>query len=136
MGSARMSPALAAAEGDPQQAASRQAGAPPADNRPAEYLRRVRGDSFLPKLPAPASPYPVSPMPRAERLRRKIVPQRGFCSIAPGNLVNEALTSGNGAVNIELMGDPYSEQILFHHESLMIPWKRPLEAPNLADIFP
>ena len=75
-------------------------------------------------------------MPLAERVRRKIVPQRGFCSIAPGDLVSECLTSGNGAMNIELMGDPYSEQILFHHESLLMPWKRPVEAPNVADIFP
>ena len=75
-------------------------------------------------------------MPLAERVRRKIVPQRGFCSIAPGDLVSESLISGNGAMNIELMGDPYSEQILFHHESLLMPWKRPLEAPQVADIFP
>ncbi len=75
-------------------------------------------------------------MPLAERVRRKIVPQRGFCSIAPGDLVSESLISGNGAMNIELMGDPYSEQILFRHESLLMPWKRPLEAPNVADIFP
>jgi hypothetical protein len=74
-------------------------------------------------------------MPLAERFSQKIVPQRGFCSIAPGNVVSEALTSGNGAMNIELMGDPYSEQILFHHESLLMPWKRPLEAPNVASIF-
>ena len=106
------------------------------DNRSAEYLRRAQQDRFLPKPPAPVRSYPISPMPLAERIRRKIVPQRGFCSIAPGNLVSESLTSGNGAMNIELMGDPYSEQILFHHESLLMPWKRPLEAPKVADIFP
>jgi hypothetical protein len=78
----------------------------------------------------------MAPMPLAERVRRKIVPRRGFCSIAPGNLVSECLISGNGAMNIELMGDPYSEQILFHHESLLMPWQHPLEAPNVADIFP
>ena len=122
---------LAAAESD-----SAKAGAASADNRPAEYLRRVQEDRFLPKPPAPARSYPISPMPLAERVRRKIVPQRGFCSIAPGNLVSESLISGNGAMNIELMGDPYSEQILFHHESLLMPWKRPLEAPKVADIFP
>ena len=75
-------------------------------------------------------------MPLAERVRRKIVPQRGFCSIAPGDLVSESLISGNGAMHIELMGDPYAEQILFHHESLLMPWKRPVEAPKVADIFP
>jgi hypothetical protein len=126
---------LAAAESDPPKT-SGQTGAPPADNRPAEYLRRARSDKFLPKPPAPARSYEVSPMPLAERVKRKIVPQRGFCSMAPGNVVSESLTSGNGAMNIELMGDPYSEQVLFHHESLLMPWKRPLEAPRVADIFP
>ena len=106
-----------------------------ADNRPAEYLRRVQKEPFIPYPPAPARSYPVSPMPLSERVGKKIVPQRGFCSIAPGNLVNQALTSGNGVMNIELIGDPYSEQILFHHESLLMPWKKPMEAPIVADIF-
>ncbi len=106
------------------------------DNRPAEFLRREQAAPYLPKPPMPARPYQVSPMPLAERVKRKIVPQHGFCSIAPGNLVSESLISGNGAMNIELMGDPYSEQILFHHESLLLPWKRPMEAPKVADIFP
>jgi hypothetical protein len=135
MGSLTISPTLAAAESDPQKTPE-QTGSRVTDNRPAEYLHRVRGDSFLPQPPAPATSYPISPMPLAERVRRKIVPQRGFCSIAPGNLVSESLTSGNGAMNIELTGDPYSEQILFHHESLLMPWRRPLEAPNVASIFP
>ena len=122
VGSLKMAPMLAAAESDP----ANKTGAPPTDNRPAEYLHRVQGDPFLPKPPVPARTYPISPMPLAERIRRKIVPQRGFCSIAPGDLVSESLTSGNGAMNIELMGDPYAEQILFHHESLLMPWKRPV----------
>lgn len=124
----------AAAEGDPQRP-SEHTTAPPADNRPAEYLHRVQGDRFLPKPPLPAT-YPISPMPLAERMRRKIVPQRGFCSIAPGKLVSDSLISGNGTMSIELTGHPYEEQILFHHESLLMPWKRPLEAPNVASIFP
>ena len=101
-----------------------------------EYLRRVQQDRFLPKPPAPAKSYSISPMPLAERVKRKIVPQRGFCSITPGNLVNESLVTGNGAMNLELMGDPYSEQVLFHHEGLLMPWKRPLEVPVVADLFP
>ncbi len=131
VGSLKLSPMLAAAENG-----SAKNGALSSDNRPAEYLRRVQGDRFLPKAPAPARTYPISPIPLAERVRRKIVPQRGFCSIAPGDLVSEALTSGNGAMNIELMGDPYAEQVLFHHESLLMPWNRPLEASKVADLFP
>ena len=131
VGSLNIAPMLAAAESD-----STKNSAPSGDNRPAEYLHRVQGDPFLPKPPMPARSYEILPMPLAERVRRKIVPQRGFCSIAPGNLVSECLTAGNGAMNIELMGDPYAEQILFHHESLLMPWQHPLEAPNVADIFP
>jgi alpha-L-fucosidase 2 len=131
VGSLKFSPALAAAENN-----SNGSGASSADNRPAEYLHRVQGDRFLPKPPVPARTYPISPMPPAERLKRNIVPQRGFCSIAPGDLVSDTLTTGNGMMNLELMGDPYSEQILFHHESLLMPWKKPAEAPKLADIFP
>ena len=134
-GSFKFLPPLMAGASDPERPSERN-GAPPEDNRPAEYLHRVQGDPFLPQPPSPARSYPISPMPLAERVARKIVPQRGFCSIAPGNLVRECLTSGNGAMNIELMGDPYAEQILFHHESLLMPWKRPLEAPAVADILP
>jgi alpha-L-fucosidase 2 len=107
-----------------------------ADNRPAEYLRKGQTERFLPKAPALGRPYPISPMPLAERIKRKVVPTRGFCSVAPGELVSESLISGNGAMNIEVMGDPYSEQVLFHHESLLMPWARPLEAPKIADLFP
>lgn len=116
----------AVAEGEPQK---------PTDHRPAEYLRRVKGDRFLPKPPSTGA-YPISPMPLAERLRRKVVPERGFCSIAPGKTVKDTLIAGNGTMHIELIGDPYAERILFHHESLLMPWKRPLEAPNVASIFP
>jgi hypothetical protein len=109
--------------------------------RSSEFLRRAQGDKFLPKAPAFAASYlspevRISPMPVAERLRRGIVPRRGFCSQIPGTTVSEGLTSGNGHMYIEVTCDPYSDQILFHHESLLMPWKRPFEAPKVADIFP
>ena len=61
------------------------------------------------------------------------MPQRGFCCLAPGG---EALSSGNGAVNIEVAGNPYTEQIPFSHESLFTPRKKSLEAPKIANVFP
>jgi hypothetical protein len=96
---------------------------------------------FPPKPPVFASSYlspevKLSPMPLSERLRRGIVPRHGFCSTIPGTTVSEGLTSGNGHMVIEVACDPYSEQILFHHESLLVPWKRPFEAPKAADVFP
>ncbi|MGA7161245.1 MAG: glycoside hydrolase N-terminal domain-containing protein [Bacteroidota bacterium] len=109
--------------------------------RSEDYLRRAQGDKYLPVPPVFAESYQqlavrVRPMPLAERLRRNIVPRHGFCSIVPGRTFSEGLTSGNGAMNIEMTCDPYSEQILFHHECLLMPWRRPLEAPKVADIFP
>ena len=158
MGSLATPPTDVAAENDPEKSPELPAGLQ-IENRPAEYLHRVQSDPLLPKPPAaagapepaatqdrppdrflpnppvPARAYSISPMPLPERVRRKLVPRRGFCSIAPGNLVSESLISGNGAMRIELMGDPYSEQILFLHEDLLMPWKRPLEAPSVSDIF-
>ena len=131
MASIKVSPLLAASEEDSQNNAGLLK-----DNRSDEYLTRAQKVPFLPGLPVTGRSYPVSPMPLEERVNQKIVPKRGFCSIEPGKWVNQALTSGNGMMNIELLGDPYSEQILFHHESLLMPWKKPMEAPNVANIFP
>jgi len=105
--------------------------------RSADYLRRAKQDKYLPKPPAfreSSGPIPVSPMPLAERLRRNVVPRRGFCSISPAS--DALLISGNGAMSIETACDPYSEQIVFRHESLFTPHKRPFEAPKIAGIFP
>ena len=136
-GSLKFLPPLIASDINPPIVAE-QARARSQDNRSADYLRRAREDKFLPKPPAfaeaaqPAG-VKISPLPLAERIKRKIVPQRGFCSLAPGS---GALLSGNGSVNIELAGDPYSEQIPFRHEMLYAPRRRPAEAPKIAEIFP
>jgi len=100
--------------------------------RSAKYLRQGQLSQFLPKLPESVSAS-ISPMPLEERIKRKIVPQRGFCSLAPGG---DSLLSGNGAMNIELMGDPFTEQIPFSHESLFAPKKKNLEAPHMANVLP
>ncbi len=102
------------------------------DNRSSEYLSIMQKEGLQTLA---GKSYPVSPVPLAERIKQKLVPQHGFCSIMPGSNVREALISGNGTMRIELMGDPYSEQILFHHESLMMPWKKPIEAPKVAHVF-
>jgi alpha-L-fucosidase 2 len=116
-------------------------GTPRKGIRSADYLLRVQRGKYLPKKPlfAESKLTPdvrISPMLLEERIKQNIVPKKGFCSIIPGKTVSEGITSGNGTMNIELTGNPYSEQILFHHESLLMPWRRPLEAPNVAAIFP
>jgi alpha-L-fucosidase 2 len=158
IGTQATSSALALAESDSQKT-SEKARAPEKGDHPADSLPVGEGpflpkppvlasnhapaatqdhplDRFLPNPLVPARSYPISPMPLQERIRRKLVPRRGYCSIAPGNLVSEALISGNGAMRVEFMGDPYAEHILFHQESLLMPWKRPIEAPNVAAILP
>lgn len=103
-----------------------------------EYLRRLRSEKYPVRLPVFAEsrlnpPVRIIPMPLGERIRRKIVPQHGFCSLAPGG---EALLTGNGSVNLELACNPYTEQIPFSHESLFIPRRKGLETPTIAHIFP
>ncbi|NMC41660.1 MAG: hypothetical protein GYA43_10920, partial [Bacteroidales bacterium] len=58
--------------------------------RSSGYLRRA---GFGKKLPKPAvslqshqtlQGIKITPMPLAERIRRKLVPQKGLCSIVPG----------------------------------------------------
>jgi alpha-L-fucosidase 2 len=128
-----------AASGSPSPASSPvpvPPGMTPSENRSEQYLRRAREEPFLPKPPVVVEvpgAVKITPMPLAERIRRKLVPQRGFCSLAPGN---GALLSGNGAVNIELTGEPYGEQISFRHELMYVPRRRPAEAPRIADILP
>ncbi|HUC84029.1 MAG TPA: glycoside hydrolase N-terminal domain-containing protein [Candidatus Acidoferrales bacterium] len=130
-GSLDLLPALTA-NADDSPRSSGQTAAPPDDNRSADYLRRAQSDQFVPKPPEFAN-VTISPMPLVERVRRNIVPRRGFCSLSPGN---DVLLTGTGAVNIELEGYPYTEQIPFHHERLFVPRRRPAECPNIADIFP
>jgi len=100
--------------------------------RSNDYLRRMQSDQFLPKQPEFVNDT-ISPMPLEERIKRKIVPQQGFCSLAPGG---DALISGNGAVNIEVAGNPYTERIPFSHESLFTPRKKSSETSKIANVFP
>jgi len=115
-----------------------QSEAAPEEIRSAQYLRRARADEYLPKPPVlKASHLPsgtaVSPMPLAERIKRNIVPRRGFCSIAPAS--DALLISGNGRMTIDTSCDPYSEQIVFRHESVFVP-HQPSAAPDIAGILP
>ena len=108
------------------------------DARTISYLRNAQEDKFLPKLPVFANSVQpgetlFEPMPLSERLKRNVVPRRGFCCTSPGG---ETLIAGNGAVNIEVIGHPYAERISLSHESLFSPRKKSFEAPKIANVFP
>ncbi len=96
------------------------------------YLQRAQSDKFLQKKPKYKNAT-IPPMPLEERIKRSIVPQKGFCSLAPGG---DALISGNGAISIEIAGNPYTEQIPLSHESLFAPRKKLLETSKIANVFP
>lgn len=98
-------------------------------------------NSLIPKNPVPISSFipedqQILSMSLAERINRKIVPQRGLCSTIPGGGRNDLLMSGNGKMYIQISGNPLSEEVIFHHERLLVPWKMPFEAPNIAYILP
>src|SRR3569623_1641670 len=113
---------------------------PPVSQVSARPLPAGLERELLPKAPLPlrgkSSGPTIRQMSVQERERRRIVPRRGVCSIAPGKPFRDTLLSGNGGGYLELSGAPYAEQVLFHHERLMLPWRRPFEAPKVAGKLP
>ncbi len=101
----------------------------------------AQGDDFLPKRPVPISLYEatglqLSSMSLQERQARGVVPSRGLCSTVPGVGQNDLLISGNGRMQIKVCGNPLSDRVSFHSDDLLIPWKRPFEAPKIAYVLP
>ncbi len=79
----------------------------------------------------------ILPMPVKERIRLGAVPKRGMCSTIPALRAPDGLISGNGKMYVEVYGNPFAEQIIFHHERLVAPWKGdPVEAPKIASVLP
>ena len=79
----------------------------------------------------------VVPMSLQERIRLGTVPMRGMCSTVPAKTPDNGLLSGNGKMWVEVFGDSFSEQIVFHQEKLLQPWRdHPLQAPQIASVLP
>lgn len=119
---------------------------PPVPATPVKAIKPYRlpvgkSDAWLPKLPlsvetiAPSGPA-IAPMSLEDRVRRHIVPRRGVCSLAPADKFKDTLLTGNGWMSAELAGDPFAERVVFRQERLLLPWKRPFEAPNIAAVLP
>ncbi len=74
-------------------------------------------------------------MPLEER--RKILPERSVCSLYPSDGYADCLSTGNGFQRIDVIGDPYSEQLAFSHELLYEPIRaKAPEPPDLAGVMP
>jgi len=91
---------------------------------------------FLPKTPVSASPElgdtKALPMSLEERIKQKIVPKLGIVSTGTDG---GTLLSGDGKMMVELAGNPLEDDIIFHHERIMQPWKRPFEALSWRNIL-
>jgi hypothetical protein len=114
-------------------------GAWPGENRAAAQTEApdagapssVSIDSFTP------ADQRIVPMALKERIRLAAVPKRGMCSTIPASRAPDGLISGDGKMYVEVYGNPFAEQIIFHHERLVAPWKGdPIEAPKIASVLP
>ena len=74
-----------------------------------------------------------APMAVSERLRRNLVPVRGLVSTG---INGGTFISGDGTMTVELAGDPLSDEVIFRHEAILRPWKRPFAAPDIAAVLP
>lgn len=82
-------------------------------------------------------PY-VSPYaPMSLEKRKTVLPPRNINSLYPANSWTHAFFTGNGRQNINLLGDPYDETIIFSQEALYEPtWAKAPEPPDLTGIMP
>jgi hypothetical protein len=56
-----------------------------------------------------------------------------MCSTVPAERADDALLNGDGKMWVEVYGNPFAEQVVFHQERILQPWKsHPLEAPKIA----
>jgi len=107
------------------------------------FFRRLRppepvGAEQLPKPPVSVmssrEATATSPMPRAERIRRCIVPKRGFVSTG---IDGGTMISGDGKMMVETGGQSAVRPGEFsRHERLIQPWPTPWEAPKIASVLP
>jgi alpha-L-fucosidase 2 len=80
-------------------------------------------------------PFQYGAMPLAQRL--KTLPERNVCSLYPGKNFSEALYTGNGRQRIDVLGDPYRDELAFMHEMLYEPvWDKAPEPPDLTAVLP
>jgi hypothetical protein len=97
------------------------------------HAQTPASDRIPPKPPVTVSSASFVPMPLQERLARGVVPKRGFVSTGVNG---GTIYSGNGKLIAEIPGNPLNELVTFHHEAVIQPWKRPFEAPKIANVLP
>jgi len=64
-----------------------------------------------------------------------LIPKRGVASSAPAARWDYGFLTGNGRIGVIAYGQPAKETIVFNHERLYLPHRRP-EIPDLGQTFP
>lgn len=82
-------------------------------------------------------PFKAQYAPMTFLQRKALLPHRSVCSLAPAADVSDAISTGNGFQRIDILGDPYREELTFSQEALYTPqWKKTPEPPDLTGVLP
>ncbi len=88
---------------------------------------------FSPKL----VPYTFKYAAMSLDKRRKILPERSVCSLYPSNDYADCVSTGNGFQRVDVLGDPYNDELAFSQEALYEPlWAKTPEPPDLTGVMP
>lgn len=69
--------------------------------------------------------------------RKAILPERSVCSLGPSEDYADCISTGNGSHRIDILGDPYNDELAFTQELLYAPrWAKAPEPPDLTGIMP
>lgn len=82
-------------------------------------------------------PYPFKYGAMSLEKRRTILPERSICSLYPAESYNTALYTGDGFQRVDVLGDPYKDELAFTQEMLFEPvWDKTPEPPDLRGVMP
>ncbi len=82
-----------------------------------------------------AHEFQYGPMPL--EARKAVLPERSVCSLYPSVDYADSFATGNGSQSLDLLGDPYNEEIGFSQELLYEPmWAKAPEPPDLTGVLP
>ena len=82
-------------------------------------------------------PYPSKYDSMPLEKRRAILPERNVCSLAPSQDYADSISTGNGFQRVDILGDPYKDELAFSHEALYTPrWAKTPEPPDLTGVMP
>jgi len=91
--------------------------------------------AWLPSAGAAERPASHSPQTAEATWGDDLIPARGVTSSAPASRWDYGFLTGNGRIGAVVYGDPAKETIVFNHERLYLPHRRP-EICDLGQHFP